>query len=185
MGSFLETTKLCVCALCCQNVVCQTSSIRQHFQTKHEKFFEDDAGKIEFLKKTVSAFEKQSSIFKKVILSTNRTIEGSSKVAEVITKNGKPFTDGMFAKKAFLNFAKVMFDDLPSKCTLISRIRHMPISPRTVERRITDMVTDMTEQQTAALKGANVFSVALDESIDINDNPRLAVVARYCSNGGT
>ena len=30
----------------------------------------------------------------------------------------------------------------------------------TVERRITDMATDVTEQQTAALKAANVFSVA-------------------------
>ena len=45
------------------------------------------------------------------------------------------------------------------------------------------MATDVTEQQTVALKCENVFSVALDESIDINDNPRLAIVARYCSNG--
>ena len=36
----------------------------------------------------------------------------------------------------------------------------MPVSPRTVERRITDMATDVTEQHTAALKAANVFSVA-------------------------
>ena len=36
----------------------------------------------------------------------------------------------------------------------------MPVSPRTVERRITDMATNVTEQQTAALKAANVFSIA-------------------------
>ena len=59
----------------------------------------------------------------------------------------------------------------------------MAISLRTVERRITDTAIDVTEQQTVALKGANVFSVALDESMNINDNPRLTVVARYCSNG--
>ena len=59
----------------------------------------------------------------------------------------------------------------------------MPVSSRTEERRITNMSTDVTGQQTVALKAANVFSVALDESIDIKDNPRLAVVARYCSNG--
>ena len=58
----------------------------------------------------------------------------------------------------------------------------MPISSLTVQRHITDMAADVTEQQTVTLKGANVFSVALDESIDINDNPRLAVVARYCNN---
>ena len=91
----------------------------------------------------------------------------------------------MFVKEAFVNCAEVLFDDLPNKRIIILRIKDMPISPRTIERRthIMDMATDVTEQQTVALKHGNVFSVALDESIDINDNPRLAIVARYCSNG--
>ena len=117
----------------------------------------------------------QSSIFKKVIR--------SYKVAEGIAKYGKPFTDGVFVKVAFLSCAEVLFDDLPNKCTIISRIKDMPVSPRTVERHITNMSTDVTKQQTVALKTANVFRVALDKSIDINNNPLLAVVARYCSNG--
>ena len=49
----------------------------------------------------------------------------------------------------------------------------MPISPRAVQSRITDMATDVTEQQTVASKGANVCSVVLDESISINYNPRF------------
>ena len=143
----------------------------------------NNAEKIEFLKKAVFRYDKQSSIFKKVIRDTNQTIEGNYKVAEVIAKHGKPFTDGMFVKKAFLRCAEMLFDDLPNKCTIIVRIKDMPISSRTEERRITNMSTDVTGQQTVALKAANVFSVALDKSIDIKDNPRLAVVARYCSNG--
>ena len=59
----------------------------------------------------------------------------------------------------------------------------MPVSARTIERRITDIAKNVNKQQTIALKTAKVFSVALDESIDINDNPRLAVVARYCCDG--
>ena len=133
-----------MCAICCQNVVCRTSSIKRHFKTKHEKSFKDDAEKIESLKKTVFRYEKQSSIFKKAIRSTIRTIEGSYKVAEVIAKNEKPFTDGVFAKKPFLNCAEVLFDDLPNKCTIVSRIKDMPISPWTEERRITNMSTDLT-----------------------------------------
>ena len=89
----------------------------------------------------------------------------------------------MFVKEAFLNCAEVLFANLPNKCTIISRIKDMHISPRTVQRRIMDLATDVTEQQTVALKGVNVFRAALTESIDINDNPRLAIVARYCSNG--
>ena len=125
---------------------------KKHFEMKHEKSFKDDAGKIEFLKKAVSPFEKQSSIFKKVIRSTNRTIQGSYKVAVGIAENGKPFTNGVFVKEAFLNCAEILLDDLPNTGILISSFKDMPIPPRTVERRITDMVTDATEQQTVALK---------------------------------
>ena len=59
----------------------------------------------------------------------------------------------------------------------------MPVSPRTVEGLISDMTTDVTTQLTVALKAANVFSICLHESIDTKDNPHLAVVPRYCSNG--
>ena len=157
---FVSRDDKAVYALSCQSVVCQTSSIKRHFETKHKKSFEDYAEKIEFLKKAVSHYEKQSGIFKKVICSTNRTIKGSYKIAEGIAKHGKPFVDELFVKEAFISCAEVLFDDSPNKCTLISRIKDMPVSPRTVERRITDMATDVTEQQTAALKAANVFSVA-------------------------
>ena len=108
-------------------------------KTKHEKSFKNDAEKIESLKKAISRSEKQSNIFKKVIRSANSTIEGSYKVAKVIARNGKPFTDGMFVKEVFLNFAEALFDDLPNKCTIISRIKDMHISPPTVERRIADI----------------------------------------------
>ena len=181
---FVSPGNQVVCALCCQNVVCQTFSTERHFETKHEKSIKVDAEKIESLKKAISRYDKQSSIFKKVIRSTNQTIEvtGSYKVAEGIAKHGKPFTDGVFVKVALLSCAEVLFDDLLNKCTIISRIKDMPVSSWTVERHIMNMFTDVTKRQTVALQAANVF-VALDKSVDINDNPRSAVVASYSSNG--
>ena len=170
---FVSRDARAVCALCCQN----------NFETKHDKSFKDKAEKIESLKKAVSRYKKQRSIFKKVIRSTNRTIEGSYKDADVIAKNGKLFTDGVFVKEAFFDRAEVLFDDLPNKCTIISRIKDMPISPRAIQRRFTDTATEVTEQQIVGLKGANVISIGLDKSIDIINNPSLAVVARHCSNG--
>ena len=139
-----------VCALCCQNVVCRTLSIKRHFETKREKSFKDDAEKTESLKKAVSRYQKQSSISKKAIQSTNRTTESSYKIAEGIAKHGKSFTDGVFVKEAFLGCAEVLFGDLSNKSTIISRIKDLPVSPHTVERRITDMATDIAEQQSAA-----------------------------------
>ena len=59
----------------------------------------------------------------------------------------------------------------------------MSVSPRTVDRRIKDMASDVTEHQTVALKATNVFSIALNQNIDINNNSGLEVVARCCSKG--
>ena len=118
-----------------------------------------------------------------MISGKNRTTESRYKAAKCIAHHGKPFTGGVFTKEAFLSCADVMFDDLLDKSTIISRIQDIPVSARTIERRITDIAKDVNKQQTIALKNANVFSVALDENIDINDNPHLAVVARYCYDG--
>ena len=98
----------------------------------------------------------------------------------LLNMENKTFPDGVFIKDAFLGCADVLFDDSSNKSTVFSKIQDMPVSARTVERRITDIAKDAKKQQAIALKTADVFSVALDESIDINDNPRLAVVARYC-----
>ena len=44
------------------------------------------------------------------------------------------------------------------------------------------MAENVTVKQTTGLQQAVVFSVALDESVDVNDVARLALVARYCDN---
>ena len=48
----------------------------------------------------------------------------------------------------------------------------MPVSAQSIESHITDIGKDINKQQAIALKTANVFSVALDESLDIKNNPR-------------
>ena len=113
--------------------------------------------------KAVFRYEKQTSVLKKVSQSKNRATEGSYKVAQRIAKYGKPFTDEDYIKQAFQSCYDVLFDDLPSKNTIISRIKGMPVSARTVERRISEMATNVSDQQTIALKDAIVFNVALDE----------------------
>lgn len=42
------------------------------------------------------------------------------------------------------------------------------------------MAENVSEQQTNGIKDASVFSIVLDESTDINDLERSAVMARYC-----
>ena len=72
-----------------------------------------------------------------------------------ITKHVKPFPDGEHMKEAFIIISEVIFNGLPNKVTIISRIRSMPV--RTEERRFTDIAENVQRQQTPALKCALLF----------------------------
>lgn len=80
-----------------------------------------------------------------------------------------------YIEEAFLNGAEVLLDGLPNKGTIISRIKDPPLAARTVQKRITEMTENVHIQQTVALTNAPVFSAAVDERVDIDDFPHLAV----------
>ena len=44
----------------------------------------------------------------------------------------------------FLSSAEILFNDLPNKEIILSQIREIPISARSVERRITDLAEHVT-----------------------------------------
>ena len=169
-----------VCTLCLESVVCRTTSVKRHYETKHENSFKDESDKAESLKRAVSRYGKQTQALKTFVTAKNHATEASYRIAHCIAKRGKPFTDGEYIKEAFLSSSAVLFDGLPNKETIKARIKDIPVSARSVERRVEELAESVRAQQTAALKEASVFSIALDESVDVNDIPRLAVMARYC-----
>lgn len=155
------------------------SSVKRHFETKHEKTFKDQADKAESIKRVVSRYDKQASSLKVFTTAKNHGTEASYRIAHCIAKHGKPFTVGEFIKEAFVSCSDAFFESLPNKETIKSRIKDIPVSARSVQRRIDEMAENVRAQQTAGLKDAAVFSIALDESVDVNDIPRLAVMASY------
>ena len=44
--------------LCCESVVCHTSSIQRHFQIKHEKHFKDEVDKAESITRALARYGK-------------------------------------------------------------------------------------------------------------------------------
>ena len=89
------------------------------------------------------------------------------------------------SKKLFLKSAEILFGDLPNKEIIVSRITAIPVSARSVERRITDLAKNVTTKQIIGLKQAQAFSVALDESTDLDDLSRLGIIAQYIENNQT
>jgi len=142
--------------------------------------FKNSEEKSEAIKRAVSGYKKQTSIFSQVIGTKYKVTECSYKIAQCVASKAKPFTDGEFVKETFWSSAEILFSDLPNKETILSQSAEILASPRSIERRITDMAENITVKQTTGLQQAVVFSVALDESVDVNDVARLAIVARYC-----
>ena len=54
-----------------------------------------------------------------------------------IVRNGKPFTDGEYAKTFMLDVANELFGDFSDKDKIIKRIKTMPLSARTLHDRTT------------------------------------------------
>ena len=82
----------------------------------------------------------------------NKATECSYKIVECVALKGKPFTDGEYIKETFLSRAEIFFGDLQNNKVIFSRIREIPVSVRSIERRITDLVENITTKQTIALK---------------------------------
>lgn len=118
----------------------------------------------------MSRYEKQASSLNVFAKAQNQATEASYRIAHCIAKYGKPFTDGEYIKEAF-SVAQILF---MKTCQ-----RNDQNKDKTVQRRINEMAENVRTRQTAGLKDATVFSIALDESVDVNDKPRLAVMARY------
>ena len=108
--------------------MCRTSSVQRHYQTKHQSMFKNSEEKSEAIKRAVSGYKKQTSIFSQVIGTKCKATECSYKIAQCVASKAIPFTDGEFIK-ATLSSAEILFSDLPNKETILSRIREIPASP--------------------------------------------------------
>jgi len=53
-NGFIQQKDRAVCALCCETVVCRTSSVQRHYQTKHQSMFKNSEEKSEAIKRAVS-----------------------------------------------------------------------------------------------------------------------------------
>ena len=95
----------------------------------------------------------------------------SFKLSEAIAEKGKPFSDGEFIKHCLLIFAEL---SCPEKKHLIEQT----LSRYTVARRIDTMACHLEAALAENINKFSHFSLALDESTDINDTAQLAVFIR-------
>ncbi|KAM4694271.1 general transcription factor II-I repeat domain-containing protein 2A-like [Discoglossus pictus] len=80
---------------------------------------------------------------------------------------------------AMLAGSSSLFHDFPNKDKIMQRISEMPVSRNTVKDRVLRMGSDVSQQLCTDLQKAACYSMCLDESTDINNHARLAVILRY------
>uniref|UniRef100_A0A3Q3G864 HAT C-terminal dimerisation domain-containing protein n=1 Tax=Kryptolebias marmoratus TaxID=37003 RepID=A0A3Q3G864_KRYMA len=94
-------------------------------------------------------------------------------------RNGKPLTDGEYAKTFMLDVTYELFDDFSDKDKIIKQIKDMPLLEKTVHNRTIMMAIQVEETQVKDINAAPFFSLALDESTDVSQVSQFSVIARY------
>ena len=155
-------------------VVRKEYNVCRHYQTKHaaqySKLTENERFlKLESLKQNASS---QRNLFVKIKNDNEAVTKVSLRIAHLLAKKGKPYTDGELIKSCLLVAAEEIH---PEKMDLIQSVS---LSARTTVRRVDDIGNHIKSQLKDKAKGFKWFSLALDESTDITDTAQLLLFIR-------
>uniref|UniRef100_A0A3Q3DRZ8 HAT C-terminal dimerisation domain-containing protein n=1 Tax=Hippocampus comes TaxID=109280 RepID=A0A3Q3DRZ8_HIPCM len=165
--AFVERTGSAACLICNDKIPSMKRlNTERHFDTKHVKSFYQECKLVS--SNCVCVWTQQGD-----------WNSASFAAAFAIVRNGKPFTDGEYAKAFMLDVANELFDDFSDKDKITKRIKDMPLSARTVHDRTIMMSNQIEARQVKDINAAPVFSLALDESTDVSNLSQFSVIARY------
>ncbi|XP_033606232.1 general transcription factor II-I repeat domain-containing protein 2B isoform X1 [Cryptotermes secundus] len=173
------TNATCIAVLCRFNTSgypscrCRNHERREKW-TKHSAQYSQLTGKersqkLETLKQSISL---QRSFFTKMKNENKAASKVSLRVAHLLAKEGKPFTDGELKKSCLIVAVEEM---CPEKMDLFNNIS---LSARTVARRAEDIGSNITNQLIKKANDFEWFSLALDELTDITDTAQLLLFIR-------
>ena len=149
-------------------------NLKRHFQTKHTNFGHN-LSKQELQKKAtdlVKKLKQQQTAFEKTSSLQRNATKASFVLANKIAKQNKSFAEAEFIKDCMIDAVSVVYPEVKSKVDAIS------LSRRTIVRRIDAIAVNIQEQLLTASVSFQWFSIALDESTDIQDTAQLLIYLR-------
>ncbi|XP_050065732.1 general transcription factor II-I repeat domain-containing protein 2A-like [Aphis gossypii] len=182
---FVDIKGKCVCLLCRDTLsIFKRGNIERHYRTKHAdfdlKFPTDSSLRQDKLKTMKLKLNQEQSVFKNPNkLAQNVTI-ASFKVAYLLAKKKKPFSDGELIKEAFKEASDSLFTDFKNKSEIVGAISSMQLSSNTVMRRIGAISSNQKTQLQTDLSKCSYFSLQMDESNDMIDTAQLSIFIRMC-----
>lgn len=180
---FKMISNKCVCYICHASVALpKKSNIERHFKTVHGSFDKDFPLKSELRKQKLKEYKlqltgQQSHFIKPIVISKAATV-ASFRVSQILAKHKKPFSDGEMIREALIEASDSLFESFKNKNEIMSAIKDVQLSRRTVTRRIEMMNLDLVEQMTEDINNSICFSLQFDESTDIIDISQLCIFIR-------
>jgi hypothetical protein len=171
---FVEYNNKSVCLICQENISCPKEyNLRRHFETKHDVYKKySEKEKDSMVDKLKMGLSQSQNIFRK----GNDTAEAATRVSYQISREiavaGRPFTEGPFVKKCMILAVREICPEKQESFNNVS------LSRDTVQRRISDIATNICDQLKDKCGHFEFYSLAFDESCDIVDTAQLLVFIR-------
>ena len=176
---FISTSDSAVpCPLCLicnsklSNEAMKPLKLLRHMKTKHPELKDKP---LEFFERRKRDYEGEKRSLKTALSTNSDVLRASYLVSYRIVKTKEPFTIGEeLILPACTDICREVLGESAAK-----KIAQVPLSARTVARRIEDMAEDIETQLLEQIVKSPWFAIQCDESTDIENKAVLPVFVRY------
>lgn len=151
------------------------SKLVRHLNTKHPN---EKNKPVEFFERKLKALEHQKTAIGQMSNLNEKALLASYRVAFRVAKAGKPHSIAEnLILPAALDIAEIMFGKQE-----VEKLKSIPLSDNTIQRRISNMATDVRDQVIEKIKKSSFVSLQFDESTDIAGCAQFVAFVRFESN---
>jgi hypothetical protein len=167
-----------LCLICRSTIaVCKEYNLKRHYDTNHKAIYDQYAAKFRQnkLSELKLILEKQQSVFTKPVEDNTASVKTSYLLSHLIARNSKPFTEGEFINECLIKAAEVLCPEQ------IKKFKSVSLSRNTVASRINEIADNLRIQLSSTISTFGAYSIAIDESTDVQDIAQLAIFIRGCN----
>lgn len=173
-----------VCLICNECIsLCKDYNVRRHFKTSHANFDATfplgSVARRQKISGLTSCYEQRRQTLFRAVTEQERATAASLRVAWILGKKKKPFTDAETVKECMLASIEEVVTDDKTRNSLIDSFKKIPLSDSTNMRRVEALASDVFETLVDKLRTAEVMSLAVDESTDNSDVAQLCLYVRF------
>jgi galactitol-specific phosphotransferase system IIB component len=171
---FIVSKDKILCFVCRETVtVPKEYSLRWHFETKHPILAKLDPNEKKIKAASfVKSLGGEQQFFKKLSTENETATRISFQISREIAAAGKCFTESEFVMKCMLIAVSKLCPERRGK------FENASLSRMTVQRRIADISSNLSDQLKQRVSEFCFNSVAMDESTDLKDTAQLLIFIR-------